>query len=111
MAALSEGPLNVLLGVGGPKGAALAASVGAGLIMTSLDNPTTARRTVETYESAGGTGARVLIRRAWLGPAPSFESQMAAYRAADSGANLPAVAPDAVVASGSPDEVLTLPGA
>jgi alkanesulfonate monooxygenase SsuD/methylene tetrahydromethanopterin reductase-like flavin-dependent oxidoreductase (luciferase family) len=107
VAALSDGPVNVLLGVGGPKGAALAASVGAGLLMTSLDNPTTARRTVETYESAGGTGARVLIRRAWLGRAPSFESQMAAYRAADSGAILPAVAPDAVVASGSPDEVLT----
>jgi alkanesulfonate monooxygenase SsuD/methylene tetrahydromethanopterin reductase-like flavin-dependent oxidoreductase (luciferase family) len=107
VAALAEHPLNVLLGVGGPKGAALAASVDAGLIITSLDNPETARRTMEAYEAAGGTGTRVLIRRAWLGKAPSFEAQMAAYRAADSAANLPSVAPDAVVASGSADEVMT----
>ena len=106
MAALSDGPLNVLLGVGGPKGAALAASVGAGLVVerrsTIRRRPGARWRPTRRREA----GTRVLIRRAWL-TAPSFESQMAAYRAADFRTNLPAVAPDAVVASGSPDEVLT----
>jgi alkanesulfonate monooxygenase SsuD/methylene tetrahydromethanopterin reductase-like flavin-dependent oxidoreductase (luciferase family) len=106
LGALASSPITVAIGAGGPKGAALAASVGAGVIIGSLDDPASARSTFDAYVAAGGTGARILIRRAWIGRPPSFRAQMAAYRAEDPQGTLPEVAPDAVVVSGTPEEIV-----
>jgi alkanesulfonate monooxygenase SsuD/methylene tetrahydromethanopterin reductase-like flavin-dependent oxidoreductase (luciferase family) len=104
--ALASSPINVAIGAGGPKGAALAASVGAGLVLGSLDDPVSARNAFEAYTAAGGKGARIIIRRAWIGSPPSFGPQMAAYRAQDPDAILPEVASESIVASGSTGDIV-----
>jgi alkanesulfonate monooxygenase SsuD/methylene tetrahydromethanopterin reductase-like flavin-dependent oxidoreductase (luciferase family) len=106
VAALASAPIPIAVGAGGPKAAARAARAGAGVILTSLADAASARGVVDAYDAAGGTGARILIRRAWLGTAPSLRAQMEAYRAEDAADELPAASPESVTLSGSPDDVL-----
>jgi alkanesulfonate monooxygenase SsuD/methylene tetrahydromethanopterin reductase-like flavin-dependent oxidoreductase (luciferase family) len=103
--ALRDEPIPVLAGVGGRRGAVRAARAGAGLLLTSMAGADAAHALVQAHQDAGGSGSRVLIRRVWLGPPSSFESQMAAYRAADPEGTLPTVAADDVVIAGSEHEV------
>ena len=105
VSALGTTPVPVLAGAGGPRAARRAALAGAGLLLTSLTDPGAARELVDTYAAEGGTGPRVLIRRVWLGPPPSFAEQMDAYRAADPEATLPGVEANDVMVSGSADDV------
>jgi alkanesulfonate monooxygenase SsuD/methylene tetrahydromethanopterin reductase-like flavin-dependent oxidoreductase (luciferase family) len=59
-----------------------AARLGAGLLIESLSTPDRVRLLVAGYRQAGGVGPVVLIRRAWVGPAPTphFDRQLSVYR-------------------------------
>jgi alkanesulfonate monooxygenase SsuD/methylene tetrahydromethanopterin reductase-like flavin-dependent oxidoreductase (luciferase family) len=59
-----------------------AARAGAGLLIESLSTPDRVRHLVNLYREAGGLGPVLLIRRAWVGPAPvlRFEHQLGVYR-------------------------------
>src|SRR5207247_1889938 len=55
---------------------------GAGVLFDSLSAPERCRQLSDAYRDAGGTGACVLIRRAWVGPPPAdlVARQVAVYR-------------------------------
>jgi alkanesulfonate monooxygenase SsuD/methylene tetrahydromethanopterin reductase-like flavin-dependent oxidoreductase (luciferase family) len=59
-----------------------AAAVGAGLLFDSMTPADRIRRLTDAYRSAGGDGACVLIRRAWVGPPPTdlLADQIDVYR-------------------------------
>jgi len=96
--ALAGRPVPVVSGVGGVGTARLAARAGAGLLVTSLTPVARARALFAAHRAEGGTGPRVLVRRAWLGPLPaSAGEQLAAYRRAD---------PDGTIVAGEADEVV-----
>jgi alkanesulfonate monooxygenase SsuD/methylene tetrahydromethanopterin reductase-like flavin-dependent oxidoreductase (luciferase family) len=82
VARLREHPVPVLSAAGSVTAARRAAACGAGLLFDSLTTPTRCRELVDAYRTAGGTGACVLIRRAWVGepPAANAERQANVYR-------------------------------
>jgi alkanesulfonate monooxygenase SsuD/methylene tetrahydromethanopterin reductase-like flavin-dependent oxidoreductase (luciferase family) len=50
-----------------------AAQLGLGIVFDSLSTPERVGQLVDAYRQAGGTGATILIRRAWVGPPPIKE--------------------------------------
>lgn len=76
-----------------------AAAAGAGLLFDSMTPPDRIRRLTDAYREAGGNGACVLVRRAWVGPPPAtlLERQLDVYRS---------YAPPAAQAQWSADEVV-----
>ena len=58
-----------------------AARCGAGLLLEGMSAPDRLARLAGAFDAAGGTGAKVLIRRVWLGDLPSdlVERQRAVY--------------------------------
>ena len=66
-----------------------AAALDMGIVFDSLSSPERVRLLVDAYRRAGGERACILIRRAWVGPAPTDEMarQLDVYRGyADAGA-------------------------
>ena len=61
-----------------------AARLGMGVLYNSLQTEAAVREQNDAYADAGGTGARILIRRLWIGrpPASNMDAQMARYRSA-----------------------------
>ena len=59
-----------------------AARFGAGILFDSLSTPERCGELVDSYRREGGTGACVMIRRAWIGEPPreQFEQQIDVYR-------------------------------
>ena len=63
----TESPVPVLSAAVSPAAARRAARCGAGILMEGMSAPSRLARLTAEYDSAGGTGAKVLIRRVWLG--------------------------------------------
>ena len=86
VAALAPGAIPVLAAVQADKTVRRAAALGAGVLYDSLQTVERTRALSEAYLDAGGTGPRVLIRRAWVGPPPTgnMAAQMDRYRGAAS---------------------------
>lgn len=78
----SARPIPVISTAMSPGAVRRAAAAGAGIIFDGGSNPDRLRRLSDAYVDAGGTGPRILIRRAWLGPPPreAFEAQFEVYR-------------------------------
>lgn len=78
----AEHPVPVLSAAMGLAAVRRAAALGAGVLFDSLSAPERCRTLADAYREAGGTGPRVLIRRAWLGPPPTdlVERQVDVYR-------------------------------
>ncbi len=74
-------PVPVLSAAVSVAAAARAAVCGAGILMEGMSAPARLARLTRAFGEAGGQGARVLIRRVWLGRLPSglVESQRAVY--------------------------------
>jgi len=82
-------PLPLVAAAQGPKAVRRAAKAGVGVLYDSMQTVERMRELTDTYLDAGGTGPRIAIRRAWVGPPPAsaVESQMEFYRSyAPSGA-------------------------
>ncbi|MGD0394562.1 MAG: LLM class flavin-dependent oxidoreductase [Acidimicrobiales bacterium] len=60
-------PVPVLSAAVSPAAARRAARCGAGILMEGMSPPSRLARLTAEYDGAGGAGAKVLIRRAWLG--------------------------------------------
>lgn len=60
-----------------------AAGLGIGILYDSLQTDEHSRKLSNAYDEAGGTGAKILIRRVWIGDPPieNAAAQMAAFRA------------------------------
>jgi alkanesulfonate monooxygenase SsuD/methylene tetrahydromethanopterin reductase-like flavin-dependent oxidoreductase (luciferase family) len=81
-AACATSPIPLVSAVNSDTSVRRAARVGAGIIIDSLTAPERCKEIVDRYRDAGGTGAAILIRRAWVGEAPrgEFDKQMDVYR-------------------------------
>ena len=88
--ACRESPVPVLSAAVSMAAARRAARCGAGILMEGMSAPDRLVRLTDAYREAGGTGAKVLIRRVWLGHVKSqlVEQQRAVYEsyAADASA-------------------------
>src|SRR5690242_17583714 len=83
-------PIPLLSAAASATAARRAAAAGAGLLFDSLVTPARVGALVDRYRDAGGTGARVLVRRAWVGPPPGApaERQVDVYRGYASAASV-----------------------
>lgn len=73
LAACADEPIPLVSAVNSNTSVNRAARVGAGIIIDSLTSTERCREIVGRYREAGGTGAAILIRRAWLGEPPRTE--------------------------------------
>jgi alkanesulfonate monooxygenase SsuD/methylene tetrahydromethanopterin reductase-like flavin-dependent oxidoreductase (luciferase family) len=82
VAALGGDEIPVVAGVQTVHTTRRAARLGMGVLYNSLQTEEAVREQNEAYEQDGGAGARILIRRLWIGPPPSsnMDAQMARYR-------------------------------
>ncbi len=82
IARCAEHPIPVVLAAQSGPAVRRAAAVGAGVLYDSLQTNEVSRRLSDAYEAAGGTAAKILIRRVWIGDPPTVEmrAQMAHYR-------------------------------
>ena len=95
-----EAPVPLVSAAMGFTAVRRAAAAGAGLLFDSMSPPERVRQLTDLYRAAGGDGACVLIRRAWVGPPPTdlLERQLDVYRS---------YAPESAQAHWDSDEVLT----
>jgi len=98
-------PVPVLSAAVSVAAAVRAARSGAGILMEGMSAPARLARLTEAFDEAGGTGAKVLIRRVWLGRVQSglIEDQRAVYESYATGAG--AFGADQTIASDDPLEV------
>jgi alkanesulfonate monooxygenase SsuD/methylene tetrahydromethanopterin reductase-like flavin-dependent oxidoreductase (luciferase family) len=68
-------PVAMVSAAASATAARRAAAAGTGLLFDSLVTPTRVRALVDCYHEAGGTGPRVLVRRAWVGAPPGAPAQ------------------------------------
>jgi alkanesulfonate monooxygenase SsuD/methylene tetrahydromethanopterin reductase-like flavin-dependent oxidoreductase (luciferase family) len=61
-------PIPVLSAAASVTAARRAAACGAGILTEGMSTPAQLRRLCDAYDAAGGTQAKVMIRRVWLGP-------------------------------------------
>ncbi|MDH3706089.1 MAG: LLM class flavin-dependent oxidoreductase, partial [Acidimicrobiia bacterium] len=96
---LADHPLPMAAAAQSPGAVRRAARLGLAVLYDSLQGPAVSRRLSEAYLDAGGTEARILIRRVWIGDPPSDEmaAQMAHYRS---------YAPDRAIANWGDDDQL-----
>jgi alkanesulfonate monooxygenase SsuD/methylene tetrahydromethanopterin reductase-like flavin-dependent oxidoreductase (luciferase family) len=82
VAALDGGEIPVVAGVQTVVTTRRAARMGMGVLYNSLQTEAAVREQNDAYVEEGGRGARILIRRLWIGPPPTsnMEAQMARYR-------------------------------
>ena len=101
-------PVPVLSAAVSPAAARRAARSGAGILMEGMSPAPRLARLTADYEGSGGTGAKVLIRRVWLGE-PKAGLVAAQRRVYDSYADArPGFGDDQTVASDEPSEVADL---
>ena len=67
LARCADHPVPVLSAAVSPAAARRAAAAGAGILMEGMSGPERLARVTAAYADAGGAGAKVLIRRVWLG--------------------------------------------
>ena len=82
IAACSTSPVPLVSAVNSNTSVRRAARVCAGIILDSLTAPDRCKEIVDCYHEAGGAGAAILIRRAWVGEPPraQLDKQMDVYR-------------------------------
>jgi len=82
IAACATSPVPLVSAVNSDTSVRRAARVGAGIIIDSLTAPERCAEIVGRYREAGGTGAAVLIRRAWIGEPPraDLDRQVDVYK-------------------------------
>jgi alkanesulfonate monooxygenase SsuD/methylene tetrahydromethanopterin reductase-like flavin-dependent oxidoreductase (luciferase family) len=104
VARCAEAPIPVVSAAMGFTAVRRAAAAGVGLLFDSMSPPERIRRLTDAYRAAGGEGACVLIRRAWVGPPPTdlLERQLDVYRS---------YAPASAQAHWESDEVVSAPTA
>jgi alkanesulfonate monooxygenase SsuD/methylene tetrahydromethanopterin reductase-like flavin-dependent oxidoreductase (luciferase family) len=96
-------PVPVLSAAASVTAARRAAGCGAGILLEGLSEPARLAPLCAAHAEAGGTGSRVLIRRAWLGrPDPDL---ITGQRRVYAGYTPGALPPDQTVAAGDPDEL------
>jgi len=80
--ACAEQPIPLVSAAMGVTAVRRAARLGIGILFDSLSTPERCRELSDAYRAAGGTGACVLIRRAWVGEPPGerVERQLDVYR-------------------------------
>ncbi|MCA9506131.1 MAG: LLM class flavin-dependent oxidoreductase [Myxococcota bacterium] len=80
--ACAEAPVPVVVAAQGPVGARRAARWGVGVLYDSLQTVERMAEVSRAHVEAGGSGARIAIRRVWIGPPPSesVAAQMDFYR-------------------------------
>jgi alkanesulfonate monooxygenase SsuD/methylene tetrahydromethanopterin reductase-like flavin-dependent oxidoreductase (luciferase family) len=108
VAALATSPVPVISAAQSTGAARRAACLGLGILFDSLIAVPKAAAVAAAHQEAGGTGARILVRRAWLGDAPAdaVAAQMDRYRFAASASTQAGWAADGgLVAAARPDEV------
>ncbi len=100
--ACRNAPIPVLSAAVSVAAAARAARCGAGILMEGMSAPERLARLTRAFDEAGGTGAKVLIRRVWLGRVQSglVEDQRAVYESYATGAG--SFGADQTVASDEP---------
>jgi alkanesulfonate monooxygenase SsuD/methylene tetrahydromethanopterin reductase-like flavin-dependent oxidoreductase (luciferase family) len=103
--ACRQAPIPVLSAAVSVAAAIRAARSGAGILMEGMSAPDRLARLTRAFDEAGGTGSKVLIRRAWLGRLRSglVDDQRAVYESYATGAT--AFGADQTVASDHPDEL------
>ena len=79
---LEGAPIPVISAAMSPAAVRRAAAAGAGVLFDGGTTITRIRELTDAYRAADGTGARILIRRVWLGEPPrqAFEDQLDVYR-------------------------------
>lgn len=104
--ACAQSPVPVLSAAVSPAAARRAARCGAGILMEGMSEPKRLDRLTTEYEGAGGTGAKVLIRRVWLGDVRTdlVEAQRRVYDSY-TGAGGPASGADQTIASNDPADL------
>ena len=103
--ACREAPVPVLSAAVSVAAAVRAARCGAGLLMEGMSAPERLARLTEAYGEGGGTGAKVLIRRVWLGRVRSqlVDKQRAVYESY--AADATSFGADQTIASDDPGEM------
>jgi alkanesulfonate monooxygenase SsuD/methylene tetrahydromethanopterin reductase-like flavin-dependent oxidoreductase (luciferase family) len=102
IAACAAAPVPLVSAVNSDTSVRRAARVGAGILVDSLTSPERCREVVERYREAGGTGAAILIRRAWLGAPPrrDLDRQVEVYKSYAATSAMASWGEDEVVAGG-----------
>ena len=105
LVACRTAPVPVLSAAVSVAAAVRAAGCGAGILMEGMSTPERLIRLTHAFDEAGGTGAKVLIRRVWLGQLRSglVEDQRAVYESY--AAPVHAFGADQTVASDDPRQV------
>ena len=112
IAACASTPVPVVSAVNSNTSVTRAARLGAGIIIDSLTSTERCREIVDRYRDAGGSGAAILIRRAWLGPPPreALDAQVDVYKSYSSSAAMQHWGADEVVtvtdAAGEAEQLL-----
>jgi alkanesulfonate monooxygenase SsuD/methylene tetrahydromethanopterin reductase-like flavin-dependent oxidoreductase (luciferase family) len=103
LVACRRDPVPVLSAAVSVAASVRAARCGAGILMEGMSAPPRLARLTRAFETAGGQGSRVLIRRVWLGrlPARLVEGQRAVY----DGYAASTFGPDQTIACDEPDEM------
>ncbi|MEO6126088.1 MAG: LLM class flavin-dependent oxidoreductase [Ilumatobacteraceae bacterium] len=94
-------PLPIVVAAQSGPAVRRAAAFGCGVLYDSLQTNGVSRRLSDAYDAAGGRGAKVLIRRVWIGhpPTAQVDAQMAHYRSY--------APPQAIANWGSDDQLVT----
>jgi alkanesulfonate monooxygenase SsuD/methylene tetrahydromethanopterin reductase-like flavin-dependent oxidoreductase (luciferase family) len=103
--ACRQAPVPVVSAAVSIAAAVRAARCGAGILMEGMSSPERLARLTRAFEEAGGTGAKVLIRRVWLGRVLSglVEEQRAVYESYAAPSS--SFGEDQTVASNEPGEL------
>jgi alkanesulfonate monooxygenase SsuD/methylene tetrahydromethanopterin reductase-like flavin-dependent oxidoreductase (luciferase family) len=82
VAACAAAPIPMVVAAQSEAAVRRAAALGVGVLYDSLQHAAVGARLSTAYRDAGGTGPVVLIRRVWIGQAPTaaIDRQMAHYR-------------------------------
>jgi alkanesulfonate monooxygenase SsuD/methylene tetrahydromethanopterin reductase-like flavin-dependent oxidoreductase (luciferase family) len=104
----AENPIPVVSAAMGFTAVRRAAALGAGVLFDSMSTPERCRELTDAYRGAGGSGACVLIRRAWLGEAPrgNLDAQLDVYRGYSSAAAQAKWGTDELAGGADPSEVV-----
>jgi alkanesulfonate monooxygenase SsuD/methylene tetrahydromethanopterin reductase-like flavin-dependent oxidoreductase (luciferase family) len=103
--ACRRAPVPVLSAAVSVAAATRAARCGAGILMEGMSAPSRLARLTRAYAEAGGTGAKVLIRRVWLGRMPEglVEGQRTVYESYAEAAR--SFGEDETIVADDPDEL------
>ncbi|MEZ5243487.1 MAG: LLM class flavin-dependent oxidoreductase [Acidimicrobiales bacterium] len=82
IARTATAPMPMVVAAQSPGAVRRAARLGVGILYDSLQTAEVTARLSDAFLEAGGTGARIAIRRVWIGDPPNDEmaAQMAHYR-------------------------------